>query len=129
MDTKTALGAAAGISLVMAGGATAFALTIGAGNDAAPTDTESAIIEYVDEAGNPLPAISGDGTSQVIVVDAPGARTATTTPPSDVTGYAQAAEPSSAEAYPDSEAEYDPEEEDEDEHGYEAAAYEEDDDE
>jgi hypothetical protein len=55
MDTKTALGAAGGISLTVAGAVSALVLTLGGGTssiDQIPSN--GPVVEYIDEYGNPI---------------------------------------------------------------------------
>ena len=57
MDTTAALGAAAGLTLTIAGGVSALFLTVGQTDQpAAPSEPAPVVIEYVDQAGNPVTA-------------------------------------------------------------------------
>ena len=69
MDRNTALGAAAGVTLAVVGAVSALFLTIDQPADAAESDTP--VVEYVDQYGNPVaaPAASDAG---VVVMNADG---------------------------------------------------------
>lgn len=55
MDTKTALGAAGGISLTVVGAVSALVLTLGGGSATVEqSPTNGPIVEYVDQYGNPI---------------------------------------------------------------------------
>jgi hypothetical protein len=71
MDTKAALGAAAGLTLTIAGGVSALFLTVGqVDQPAAPSEPAPVVIEYVDQAGNPVaaPGTTIPATPEVVLV-------------------------------------------------------------
>lgn len=118
MDTKTALGAAGGITLTVAGAVTALALTLGGGTsllggaDTAPPT--SPVVEVVDQHGNPVGLQAPTAAPEIVVsTNAPNADLDMVAAPDGepVEGaYASEAEYEEAEEY--SEAEYEEAEED-----------------
>jgi hypothetical protein len=76
MDTKTALGAAGGISLTVVGAVSAIALTLGAGSATADKPLPIApAIEYVDQYGNPIEldqTVAAVVPEIVVITGAPG---------------------------------------------------------
>lgn len=71
MDTKTALGAAGGISLTIVGAVSALVLTLGGGAstvDQIPAKTP--VIEYVDQYGNPVDLQQPAAAAPEIVITA-----------------------------------------------------------
>lgn len=135
MERSTALGAAGGVTLAIAGAATALVMTVGGLATADPSSDQPApaavVTEYVDQYGNPVadPAATGPAaiaTAPVIeVVDAttgapvPTVVTTPTEPSSPATGYAaEYSETEHEEEYEDGE-EYEDEEEYEDDEEYE----------
>lgn len=132
MERSTALGAAGGVTLAIAGAATALVMTVGGLASADPSPDQPApaavVTEYVDQYGNPVadPATgSRAGVAPVIeIVDAATGEQVPTvvTVPSDPTPPANAY--SAADEYEEGEDEYEEDEEHEDE--YEEGDYEED---
>ena len=71
MDTKAALGAAVGLTLTVAGAVSALLLTVGqVDQPAAPSEPAPVVIEYVDQAGNPIadPQASARTTPEILLV-------------------------------------------------------------
>ncbi len=74
MNTRSALGAAAGLTLALAGGATALGLGLNQATSSSPGPA-GIIIEYVDQFGNPVAApakASADGLPQVVLMQPDG---------------------------------------------------------
>ena len=103
MDTKTALGAAGGISLTVVGAVSALVLTLGGGTsilDGSTNQPSSTVVEYVDQYGNPVDLQQPAALPEVVVTtDAPAVKaTATETMaagPADPTTFVE------VEAYDD----------------------------
>ena len=130
MEKKTALGAAGGISLTVAGAVSALALTLGGGTAAGEPASEGPqgqIVEYVDQNGNPVSMDGATGSVPEIVVTTDQAPATGATDvemmaaPDPDAAYGEGEEP---DAY-DEGAEYEEDEHDEHEDGEE---YEEEDD-
>ena len=71
MDTKAALGAAVGLTLTVAGAVSALLLTVGPlDQPAATSEPAPVVIEYVDQAGNPVadPQASTQTTPEILLV-------------------------------------------------------------
>lgn len=83
MDTKTALGAAGGISLTVVGAVSALVLTFGGGTSILSGSPEEApsqpVVEYVDQYGNPVALEQPVQAGPEIVVTTADAQAADTT--------------------------------------------------
>jgi hypothetical protein len=64
MDRKKILATATALFLTVTGGVSALFLTVGAADTAATPVAATEIVEYVDAAGNPIPAASAGVTSE-----------------------------------------------------------------
>ncbi len=135
MDTKTALGAAAGLTLTVAGGVSALFLTLGGQIPTEPTSvgaetTVVETVEFVDQYGNPVadPSSSAStATPEVIVLHADGSPV--TTVSETITEQAVATEADAGTmpaAYADDNEEYETEEYETEEYEEYEAEYEED---
>jgi len=74
MKTRSALGAAAGLTLALAGGATAIGLGLTQTASSSP-EPASIVTEYVDQYGNPVAApaaVSADGMPQIVLMQPDG---------------------------------------------------------
>jgi type IV secretory pathway VirB10-like protein len=80
MDRTKALATAAALALTVTGGVSALFLTVGAGDSPPAATASTEVVEYVDAAGNPLPAAAAG------VASTPAAT------PSDAPTYAGEAE-------------------------------------
>ena len=70
MNTRSALGAAAGLTLALAGGATALELGLNQATSSSPGPA-GIVTEYVDQFGNPVAApgtASADGMPQIVLM-------------------------------------------------------------
>lgn len=122
MDTRAALGAAVAVAMTVTGGVSALFLTVGQPSDASITP-ETAVVEYVDQYGNPVAAPDASPvTPQVILVNADG------TPVGSATDATRAgAQYGGAEAETEYEAEYEEDEAEHEEAEHEEGDYEDDD--
>ena len=74
MNTRSALGAAAGLTLALAGGATALGLGLNQATSSSPGPA-GIVTEYVDQLGNPVAApatASADGMPQIVLMQPDG---------------------------------------------------------
>ncbi len=74
MDTKTALGAAGGISLTVVGAVSALVLTLGGGTsilDGSSEQPSEPVVEYVDEYGNPVDLQQPDVMPEIVIAETP----------------------------------------------------------
>ncbi|MDW3176952.1 MAG: hypothetical protein R8J94_06170 [Acidimicrobiia bacterium] len=74
MDTKTALGAAGGISLTVVGAVSALVLTLGGGTsilDGSNEQPSEPVVEYVDEYGNPVDLQQPDVMPEIVIAETP----------------------------------------------------------
>lgn len=144
MNSRAALGAAAGVALTVAGGVSALFLTVAQATPQDPTTDQTAVtVEYVDQNGNPVadpnttdPNTTVPVTPDIVVLNPDGTPVTATEPSTDpANGYGEAEvqgeheegehEANEHEADED-EGEEDEHEEDEDEYGdAEHAAYDE----
>ena len=121
MNTRSALGAAAGLTLALTGGATAIGLGL-TQTASSSSEPASIVTEYVDQFGNPVAApaaVSADGMPQIVLMQPDG--TIVTT---EATPATAAAEPAAQRTEIDSdpsENESAGEYEDDDAYGYEEA--------
>jgi len=118
MDTKTALGAAGGISLTVVGAVSALVLTLGAGTsflDGSPDQPSTTVVEYVDQHGNPVDLQTSAVAPKIIVANVPVVDTNTEimVAAQDPMTYAEAQEPE-GEGYAEHEEDDEHEEEDDD---------------
>ena len=63
MDRKKTMATAAALVLTVTGGVSALFLTVGPGDTATAPTAGTEIVQYVDAAGNRIPAASAGGTS------------------------------------------------------------------
>jgi hypothetical protein len=74
MNTRSALGAAAGLTLALTGGATAIGLGL-TQTASSSSEPASIVTEYVDQFGNPVAApaaVSADGMPQIVLMQPDG---------------------------------------------------------
>lgn len=74
MNTRSALGAAAGLTLALAGGASALGLGLNQATSSSPGPA-AIVTEYVDQFGNPVAApatASADGMPQIVLMQPDG---------------------------------------------------------
>lgn len=120
MDTKTALGAAGGITLTVVGAVSALALTLGGGTSMLDRtgDQPTPIIEVVDQYGNPVDLQQPAAAPEIVLTtDVSSADTAVMASAEPDTGYGEVGEMEDPEAYEEHEDEdHDeyPEDEDDD---------------
>lgn len=82
MDTKTALGAAGGISLTVVGAVSALVLTLGGGTsilEGSTNQPSATVVEYVDQDGNPVDMQQPAALPEIVVTtEAPAVKVAAT---------------------------------------------------
>ncbi len=82
MDTKTALGAAGGISLTVVGAVSALVLTLGGGTsilDGSTNQPTSTVVQYIDQYGNPVDLQQPAALPEIVVTtEAPAVKSTAT---------------------------------------------------